>query len=80
VLDAGTAKAQDVVIEIVPRDSLLVRPREIADTNAALPPLTGRCTRSALTQKLRRIVEEGAGYGLAGKAQCGRRARSIAQS
>lgn len=30
-----------------------------------LPPLTSRHTRIALTQKLRRIVDEGAGYGLA---------------
>jgi hypothetical protein len=30
-----------------------------------LPPLTTRYTRIALTQKLRRIVDEGVGYGLA---------------
>ena len=32
---------------------------------AKLPPLTTRYTRIALTQKLRRIVDEGIGYGLA---------------
>jgi hypothetical protein len=32
---------------------------------AELPPLTTRHTRIALTQKLRRIVDEGVGYGLA---------------
>jgi hypothetical protein len=30
-----------------------------------LPPLTSRYTRIALTQKLRRIIDEGLGYGLA---------------
>jgi hypothetical protein len=38
---------------------------EIADQIAALPPLTSCYTRIVLTQKLRRIVDEGAGYGLA---------------
>jgi hypothetical protein len=31
---------------------------------AELPPLTGSYTRVALTQKLRRIVDESVGYGL----------------
>ncbi|WP_246775611.1 enoyl-CoA hydratase/isomerase family protein [Methylobacterium aquaticum] len=65
VLDAQTAKDWGVVNEIVPQDRLLARAHEIADGIAALPPLTGRYTRIALTQRLRRLVEEGAGYGLA---------------
>jgi len=65
VLDAQTAKAWGVVNEIVPADRLLARAREIADTIAALPPLTSRYTRIALTQKLRRIIDEGSGYSLA---------------
>ncbi len=65
VLDARTAKDWGVVNEIVPADRLLARAREIAEGIAALPPLTSRYTRIALTQKLRRIVDEGAGYGLA---------------
>lgn len=64
-LDAQTAKDWGVVNEIVPADALLARAHEIAETLAALPPLTGRYTRIALTQKLRRLVDEGAGYGLA---------------
>lgn len=64
-LDAQTAKDYGAVNEVVPAEALLPRAREIADTLAALPPLTGRYTRVALTQKLRRIVDEGAGYGLA---------------
>jgi enoyl-CoA hydratase/carnithine racemase len=65
VLDAKTAKDWGVVNEIVPADRLLARAHEIADGIAALPPLTGRYTRIALTQGLRRLIEEGAGYGLA---------------
>jgi enoyl-CoA hydratase/carnithine racemase len=64
-LDAETAKAWGVVNEIVPAERLLARAHEIADGIAALPPLTSRYTRVALTQKLRRIIDEGTGYGLA---------------
>ena len=65
VLDAETAKAWGVVNEIVPAAGLLARAHEIADGIAALPPLTSRYTRIALTQRLRRLVEEGIGYGMA---------------
>jgi enoyl-CoA hydratase/carnithine racemase len=65
VLDAQTAKDWGVVNEIVPRDRLLRRAHEIADGIAALPPLTSRYTRIVLTQKLRRIIDEGLGYALA---------------
>lgn len=64
-LDARTAKDWGAVNEIVPAESLLARAREIAGELVKLPPLTGRYTRIALTQKLRRIIDEGAGYGLA---------------
>jgi enoyl-CoA hydratase/carnithine racemase len=64
-LDAETARQWGVVNEIVPADRLLARAHEIAEGIAALPPLTSRYTRIALTQKLRRIVDEGIGYGLA---------------
>ena len=65
LLDAQTAKEWGVVNEIVPSDRLLARAHEIADGIAALPPLTSRYTRIALTQKLRRIIDEGSGYSLA---------------
>lgn len=65
VLDASTAKEWGVVNEIVPADRLLARAHEIADGIAALPPLTSRYTRMALTQRLRRVVAEGISYGLA---------------
>ena len=64
-LDAQTAKQWGAVNEIVPADKLLARAREIAEGLAKLPPLTTRYTRIALTQKLRRIIDEGVGYGLA---------------
>lgn len=64
-LDADTAKEWGAVNEIVPADRLLARAREIAEQLAKLPPLTTRYTRIALTQKLRRIVDEGVAYGLA---------------
>jgi enoyl-CoA hydratase/carnithine racemase len=65
LLDAQTAKDWGVVNEIVPRNDLLARAHELAEGIAKLPPLTSRYTRIALTQKLRRIVDEGIGYGLA---------------
>ncbi|NMP27572.1 enoyl-CoA hydratase/isomerase family protein [Rahnella sp. SAP-1] len=65
VLDAQTAKEWGVVNEIVNADQLLARAHEIADGIAALPPLTSRYTRIALTQRLKRLIEEGTGYGLA---------------
>src|ERR1700756_2442901 len=64
-LDAETAKEWGAVNEIVPANELLARAREIAEGLAKLPPLTTRYTRIALTQKLRRIIDEGVGYGLA---------------
>src|ERR1700738_4250761 len=64
-LDAETAKEWGAVNEIVPADRLLDRAREIAEGLAKLPPLTTRYTRIAITQKLRRLIDEGIGYGLA---------------
>ncbi|MGN6093663.1 MAG: enoyl-CoA hydratase/isomerase family protein [Luteibacter jiangsuensis] len=64
-LDAATAQAWGAVNEVVQADRLLARAHDIAAELAKLPPLTGRYTRIALTQKLRRIIDEGAGYGLA---------------
>jgi enoyl-CoA hydratase/carnithine racemase len=64
-LDAQTAREWGAVNEIVPAEKLLARAREIAEGLAELPPLTTRYTRIALTQKLRRIIDEGVGYGLA---------------
>ena len=64
-LDAKTAKEWGAVNEIVPADKLLARAREIAEGLVKLPPLTTKYTRIALTQKLRRIIDEGVALGLA---------------
>jgi enoyl-CoA hydratase/carnithine racemase len=64
-LDAQTAKEWGAVNEIVAADKLLPRARELAEGLARLPPLTARYTRIALTQKLRRIIDEGVTLGLA---------------
>jgi len=64
-LDAQTAKQWGAVNEIVPADKLLARSREIAEQLAKLPPLTTKYTRIAMTQKLRRIIDEGVTLGLA---------------
>ena len=65
VIAADEARTLGVVSEIVPRERLLQRAREIADRIAQLPPLTASYTRVAMTQKLRRLVDESVGYGLA---------------
>jgi enoyl-CoA hydratase/carnithine racemase len=64
-LTAEEAKGLGVVNEIVSRERLLARAREIAGGIAKLPPLTASYTRVALTQPLRRLVDESVGYGLA---------------
>jgi enoyl-CoA hydratase/carnithine racemase len=64
-LDADTAKAWGAINEIVPVNELIPRAREIAEGLAKLPPLTTKYTRIALTQKLRRIIDEGVTFGLA---------------
>jgi hypothetical protein len=42
-----------------------VLPMNLPGSSAKLPPLTSRYTRIALTQKLRRVIDEGVGCGLA---------------
>src|SRR5258708_344609 len=64
-LSAEMAKEWGAVNEVVPADRLLARARELAEGLAKLPPLTSRYTRVTLTQKLRRIIDDGIGYGLA---------------
>ena len=64
-LGVETAKEWGAVNEIVPTDKLLARARGTVERLVKLPPLTSSYTRIALTQKLRRIIDEGVGYGLA---------------
>ena len=65
IIGVKEAKALGVISEIVARNRLLHRAREIAGRIANLPPLTASYTRVALTQKLRRVIDESVGYGLA---------------
>jgi|SRR5579871_3173414 len=65
VLSVEDAKSYGAVNEIVPKTQLLSRAHEIAAKIASLPPLTARLTRLALTQPLRRLVEDSVGSGLA---------------
>jgi enoyl-CoA hydratase/carnithine racemase len=65
ILAAEEAKSLGVVSEIVERKDLMRRAREIAGQIAKLPPLTASYARVAMTQKLRRLIDETVGYGLA---------------
>jgi len=64
-LDARTALEYGVVNEVVAPDKLMARARELAVMIAAKPPLTRRYSRVALTQRIKRLMHEGLGYGLA---------------
>jgi len=64
-LTAQEALELGVVNEVLPRDKLMPRAKELAEQLAALPPLTARYARVVLTQRLKRLVDEGVGYGLA---------------
>ncbi len=65
ILTAQEALALGVVNEVVAPDRLMERAREHARKLAALPLLTRRYARVVLTQRLRRLLDEGLGYGLA---------------
>ncbi len=64
-LSAQEAKDLGVVNEIVPRPQLLDRARALAAHIVQLPLLTSKYTRIGFTQRLRRVIDEGIGYGLA---------------
>jgi enoyl-CoA hydratase/carnithine racemase len=64
-LSAEDAKLFGAVNEIAPRVRLLSRAHEIAAAIAAQPPITSRLSRVAVTQPLRRLLEESLSHGLA---------------
>lgn len=64
-LDARTALEYGAVNEVVPKNKVLARAKELAVTIAAKPPLTRRYSRVALTQRIKRLMHEGLGLGLA---------------
>jgi enoyl-CoA hydratase/carnithine racemase len=65
ILTAQRAWELGVVNEVLPADQLLGRAWALAKQLAEQPTLTLRYTRVALTQRLKRLVNEGLGYGLA---------------
>jgi enoyl-CoA hydratase/carnithine racemase len=64
-LSAREAQALGVINEIVPRERLLSRAREIAEQIVKKPTLATRYARVALTQQLKRAMLDNLGYGLA---------------
>jgi enoyl-CoA hydratase/carnithine racemase len=64
-LDARTALDYGAVNEVLPADKLMDRARELARYIAGMPVLTRRYTRVALTQRIKRLMHEGLGFGLA---------------
>ncbi len=64
-LSAREALKLGVVNEVLPREQLLPRAWELARQLAEKPPLTRRYTRVVLTQRLKGMVQDMLGYGLA---------------
>jgi len=67
-IGAKEALQLGVVSEVVPAGKLMERARQVARYIADMPMLTRRYTRVALTQRLKRLMQEGLGYGLAVEA------------
>ena len=64
-INAQDALTLGIVNEVHPHGAVLGRALEIARMIAAKPPLSGRCTRIALTQRYKRLLDEGLEFGLA---------------
>lgn len=64
-LTAAQALDYGAVSEVVPRSSLMPRARELARIIAGKPILTRRYSRLVLTQRIKRLLHEGLGMGLA---------------
>jgi enoyl-CoA hydratase/carnithine racemase len=64
-LDARRALEYGVVNEVLAKDALMPRARELARQIASKPILTCRYARQALTAQFRRVLLEGIGNGLA---------------
>jgi enoyl-CoA hydratase/carnithine racemase len=64
-LSAREAQTLGVVSEVVPRERLLNRAREIAGEIVKRPTLATRYARVAMTQQLKRAMLDNLGYGLA---------------
>ncbi len=64
-LSAREALELGVVNEVVPRDQLMARAHEHAQKLLALPEMTRRYSRVVLNHRMKRLLHEGLGYGLA---------------
>ena len=64
-LDARTALDYGAVNEVLPPSRLMPRAMELATMIATKPELTRRYTRVALTQRIKRLLDEGLSLGLA---------------
>ncbi len=64
-LSAQEALQVGVVSEVLPADRLLARAWELAEQLVRQPPLTLRYARVTLTQRLKQLLLENLGYGLA---------------
>ena len=64
-LSAQEAKELGMVAEVLPRQDLLPRAWQLAEQLAQQPPLVTRYSRVALTQYLKRQMQDMLGYGLA---------------
>lgn len=64
-LSAQEALDLGLVNEVLPRHELLPRARELAARIAQQPPLALRYARLLLTQRLKQLMDESVGYGLA---------------
>ena len=64
-LGAKTAQEYGAVSEVLPPAKLMARAQELAQSIASKPELTRRYTRLALTQRWKRLLDEGLTYGLA---------------
>jgi enoyl-CoA hydratase/carnithine racemase len=65
VLDAKEALSLGVVNEVLPPEKLMDRAWDVARKLAAMPTLTLRYTRVAFTQRLKLLLAQELGYGLA---------------